>query len=147
MGNTFTLVNLPFLLITSNAGHGHSHSPSHSHVIIRIIIIPSFENRNHSALDQRERLSHGSVANLRSLIACNITTMICSKPFRSKHCEPLSNSCQILNITIHKYFQNVSLDSVNLMISHGFQLEKIINLEPGICEHYQVGSQAEASSN
>ena len=30
LGKTFTLVNLPFLLITSNAGHGHSHRPSHS---------------------------------------------------------------------------------------------------------------------
>ena len=30
MGNTFALVNLPFLLIITTAGHGHSHSPSHS---------------------------------------------------------------------------------------------------------------------
>ena len=41
MGNTFTLVNLPLLLITSNAGQGQNHTPSHSHVIIRIIIISS----------------------------------------------------------------------------------------------------------
>ena len=45
MEHTFTLVNLPFLLITSNAGHGHSHSPSHSHVIIKSISISSFENQ------------------------------------------------------------------------------------------------------
>ena len=46
---------------TSTAGHGHSHSPSHSHVIIRTIIISSLENPHHSALDQWERFSHGTI--------------------------------------------------------------------------------------
>ena len=49
-------------------------------------------------------------------------------------------------ITIHKHFQNGSLDSVNLEVLQRFQLDKIMNLELVICEHFQVG-QVDAISN